>query len=121
MKQKEGAPCGAFIMIGAIILTFVITALSMLVLFLLENQKKQKTDNSHILRENDGLRRQISDYQQNEQRRRECSAYDKGLYDGRTSDAYYRQCLKKFTSQEQNDIILGGEDGRRRRAENAKS
>lgn len=70
VKQKEGAPCGAFTMIGAIILTFVITALSMLVLFLLENQKKQKTDNSHILRENDGLRRQISDYQQNEQRRR---------------------------------------------------
>ena len=94
MKQKEGAPCGAFTMIGAIILTFVITALSMLVLFLLENQKKQKTDNSHILRENDGLRRQISDYQQNEQRRRECSAYDKGLYDGRTSDAYYRQWQK---------------------------
>ena len=30
MKQKEGAPCGAFTMIGAIILTFVITALSML-------------------------------------------------------------------------------------------
>lgn len=41
-------------MIGAIILTFVITALSMLVLFLLENQKKQKTDNSHILRETTG-------------------------------------------------------------------
>lgn len=41
MKQKEGAPCGAFTMIGAIILTFVITALSMLVLFYWRTRKAE--------------------------------------------------------------------------------
>ena len=32
-----------------------------------------------------------------------------GLYDGRATDTYYRQCLKKFTSREQTDVILNGE------------
>lgn len=96
-------------MIGAIILTFVITSLSMLVLFLLDEKKKQVRNNDYILKENDGLRRQISEYHSKEQRRRECSAYDKGLYDGRSTDTYYRQCLKKFTSRETTDVILNGE------------
>lgn len=96
-------------MIGAIILTFVITSLSMLVLFLLNEKKKQVRNNDYILKENDGLRRQISEYHSKEQRRRECSAYDKGLYDGRSTDTYYRQCLKKFTSREMTDVILNGE------------
>lgn len=96
-------------MIGAIILTFVITALSMLVLFLLDDKKKQARHNDYILKENDGLRRQISDYYQNDQRRRERSAYDRGLYDGRATDTYYRQCLKKFASRDQTDVILNGE------------
>lgn len=96
-------------MIGAIILTFVITALSMLVLFLLDDKKKQARHNDYILKENDGLRRQISDYHQNDQRRRERSAYDRGLYDGRATDTYYRQCLKKFTSRDQTNVILNGE------------
>lgn len=96
-------------MIGAVILTFIITALSMLVLFLLEGNKKQVSENHHILKENDGLRRQISEYTTHEQRRRECSAYDKGLYDGRTTDTYYRQCLKKFTSRDQADVMMNGE------------
>lgn len=96
-------------MIGAIILTFVITALSMLVLFLMDEKKKQTRHHDHVLKENDGLRRQISDYHAKEQRRRECSAYDKGLYDGRATDAYYRQCLKKFTSRDQAQIMMNGE------------
>ena len=96
-------------MFRAIILTFVITALSMLVLFLLDDKKKQARNNDHILKENDGLRRQISDYHAKEQRRRECSAYDKGLYDGRATDTYYRQCLKKFTSRDQASVMMNGE------------
>ena len=96
-------------MIGAIILTFVITALSMLVLFLLDDKKKQAQNNDYILKENDGLRRQISDFHTKEQRRRECSAYDRGLSDGRATDTYYRQCLKKFTSRDQTNVILNGE------------
>lgn len=96
-------------MFGAIILTFVITALSMLVLFLLDDKKKHVRNNNHILKENDGLRRQIYEYNIKEQRHRECSAYDKGLYDGRATDTYYRQCLKKFTSRDQASVMLNGE------------
>ena len=78
-------------------LTFIITALTMTVVFLMDNNSKQ-----------DAERNQISEYSANEQRRRERSAYDKGLYDGRRTDAYYRQCLKKFTGREQTDVILNG-------------
>ena len=96
-------------MFGAIILTFVITALSMMVLFLYDSSRKQARDNNYIIKENDGLRRQISDYHAKEQRRRECSAYDKGLYDGRATDTYYRQCLKKFTLKDQANVMMNGE------------
>ena len=96
-------------MFGAIILTFVITTLSMMVLFLYDSSRKQARDNDYIIKENDGLRRQISDYHAKEQRRRECSAYDKGLYDGRATDTYYRQCLKKFTLKDQANVMMNGE------------
>lgn len=96
-------------MFGAIILTFVITALSMMVLFLYDSSRKHARDNDYIIKENDGLRRQISDYHAKEQRRRECSAYDKGLYDGRATDTYYRQCLKKFTLKDQANVMMNGE------------
>ena len=95
-------------MIGAVILTFIITTLGMTVLFLLENGRRQQSEKKHLLKENEGLKRQISDYNVNEQRRREDSAYDRGLYDGRTTDTYYRQCLRKFTTKDQTDIILNG-------------
>ncbi len=104
-------------MFGAIILTFVITVLSMSVLFLLDEKKKQIRNNDYMLKENDGLRRQISDYNVKEQRCRERSAYDKGLYDGRATDTYYRQCLKKFTSRDQASVIMNGESEENRRYE----
>lgn len=104
-------------MVGAIILTFIITALSMLVLFQLEGSKRKDVDHSHLLKENDGLRRQIADYTAKEQRRRECSAYDRGLYDGRTTDTYYRQCLKKFTSGAQANVMMNGESEENERYE----
>ena len=97
-------------MIGAIILTFVTTTLFMLVLFLLDGYKKQVRHYNYILKENDGLRRQISDFQYNDRCRMEQTAYDKGLYDGRATDTFYRQCLKKLKNNEQMNIILNGED-----------
>ena len=80
-----------------------------MVLFLYDSSRKQARDNDYIIKENDGLRRQISDYHAKEQRRRECSAYDKGLYDGRATDTYYRQCLKKFTLKDQANVMMNGE------------
>ena len=41
-------------------LTFIITALTMTVVFLMDNNSKQDAERNRILRENDGLRRQIS-------------------------------------------------------------
>lgn len=113
MRRRERL-CGAFVMFGAVILTFVITALSMLVLFLLDGRKKQDASHKYMLKENGDLRRQISELHNRDQRRRENSAYDRGLYDGRTTDAYYRQCLRKFTSREQTDVILNGEQEEKR-------
>ena len=96
-------------MIGAIILTFIITTLSMLVLFLLDDGRKQAAEKAHILKENDGLRRRISDYVNHEQNRRERSAYDRGLYDGRGTDMLYRQCLKKYNNRDHADVMMNGE------------
>ena len=108
MRRRERL-CGAFVMFGAVILTFIITTLTMLVLFLSRDKQKQDTENKRILKENDGLRREISELHKGDQRRRERSAYDRGLYDGRTTDTYYRQCLKKFTGRDQTDVIINGE------------
>ena len=98
-------------MIWAVILTFIITALSMLVLFMRDNERKQTADKNRLLKENDGLRRQISDYNSHEQCRRERHAYNQGLYDGRGTDALYRQCLKKYTTRDQVGVMMNGERG----------
>lgn len=97
-------------MIGAVILTFVITSLAMLVLFLLDRGKKCDAEQRRMNKENEGLRRQIQEYAESEQARRVNSAYDRGLYDGRATDTYYRQCLKKFTGKEQAEIMLNGDE-----------
>lgn len=96
-------------MIGAIILTFVITTLSMLVLFMRNENKKELAEKNRIIKENDGLRRRIADNNERERCRRERNAYDKGLYDARETDALYRQCFKKYQTREQVDIMMNGE------------
>lgn len=96
-------------MIGAIILTFVITVLAMLVLFFVENNRKQLAERNRLIRENCDLRRQMSDYSTMNQRRRERSAYDRGLYDGRATDTLYRSVLKRYSAKEQVDVMMDGE------------
>lgn len=96
-------------MFGAIILTFVITSLTMLVIFLYNEKKNVVFEKKRLLKENDGLRRQIQDHNAKEQRRRENRAYDKGLYDGRGTDTLYRQCLKKYMSKDQPTVMVNGE------------
>ena len=109
MTLKEGAPCGAFHMIiGASVLTFIVTALMMSLLYVLGSQKRLLARYNRLLKENDKLYSQLDDYKAIEQRCRETSAYDKGLYDGRATDAYYRQCLKKLSANRQTDVILNG-------------
>jgi len=96
-------------MFGAIILTFVITSLTMLVIFLYNENKNKVSEKNRLLKENDGLKCQIQDHNAREQRRRENRAYDQGLYDGRGTDALYRQCLKKYMSQDQPTVMINGE------------
>lgn len=97
------------VVVGAVILTFIITSLSMLVLFFFNESKNQDAEKRRILKENDGLRRQLSDYGVCEQQRRENRAYDRGLYDGRGTDMLYRQCLKKYMNRDQPNVMMNGE------------
>lgn len=96
-------------MFGAIILTFVITSLIMLVIFLFRENDRKVSEKNRLLKENEELRSKIRDSRDVEQRRRETRAYDQGLYDGRGTDALYRQCLRKYMRQEQQTIITNGE------------
>ena len=96
-------------MIWAIILTFVITVLGMTVIFLNDSAKKQMAENRRLMKENDGLKRQVSDYYNQDQHRRERSAYDRGLYDGRQTDTLYRSVLKRYSAGDQVTIMMNGE------------
>ena len=97
-------------MFGVIIITFVITGLGMLVLFLINGNQKHTTENTRLKRENDGLYRQVNDFREQEHGRRERQAYDKGLYDGRQTDTLYRKMLSRYSSGEQVTVILTGEE-----------
>lgn len=99
-------------MIWAIILTFIVTSLTGLVMFLYYEIGNRDRENGRISKENDDLRRQINDHYSRDQRRRENRAYDQGLYDGRSTDQLYRQCLKRYNStKEQVDVMMNGEEG----------
>lgn len=96
-------------MFKAVLLTFIVTSLLMTVTFLLCERKRQMAEKKALKKRNDELRQRISDYENQDRHRREQSAYDKGLYDGRTTDTFYRQCLKKLTTREQADVMMNGE------------
>lgn len=99
-------------MFWAIILTFVMTVLGMLVLFLRDGNTKQVNENKRLRKENDDLKRQISGHYDQDQRRRERSAYDRGLYDGRQTDALYRNVLKRYSVRDQADVMMNGEEAK---------
>lgn len=96
-------------MIGAVILTFVVTSLAMVTLFLLDENQKERTEKRRLLKENDDLRCQIYECDNRDHNRRERSAYNQGLYDGRATDALYRQCLKRYSTREQANVMMNGE------------
>ena len=110
-NRKEGSvPCGAITMVGAIILTFIITTLLISVIFLWNNHKKEAAERLRLMRENDDLCQQVMN-------RRERAAYDRGLYNGRGTDALYRQCLKKFSNQREAQAMMSGDRTRTREME----
>lgn len=97
-------------MFGVIIITFVITALSMTVLFLIDRDQKSSREHNRLLRENDGLYKQVDNFRIQEHQRLEQQAYNKGLYDGRRTDALYRKMLDKYSRDEQVTVMMYGEE-----------
>lgn len=73
-------------MIWVIVLTFVITALSMLVLFEINTSRRLRDEIERLTKDNDELRRRISRYSDFEKQRRENSAYAKGIIDSRKAE-----------------------------------
>lgn len=73
-------------MIWVIVLTFVITALSMLVLFEINTSRRLRDEIKRLTKDNDELRRRISRYSDFEKQRRENSAYAKGIIDSRKAE-----------------------------------
>lgn len=97
-------------MFGVIIITFVITALSMTVVFLMDRDQKHNKENARLLRENDGLYKQVDHFRIQEHRRLEQQAYNQGLYDGRQTDTLYRKMLGKYQRGDQITAMLHGEE-----------
>lgn len=97
-------------MFGAVIITFVITVLGMFVLLLTDNAKQQDRETDRLRKSNERLSSQINDMIRQENTRRECAAYDKGLYDGRATDTLYRKMLKQYTAGDQATVMMCGED-----------
>ncbi|MEG1515989.1 MAG: hypothetical protein RSD95_13965 [Clostridia bacterium] len=97
-------------MFGVVIITFVITALAIFVLVLVDSAKKRNRETDHLRRSNERLNDQIADMIRQENARRACAAYDKGLYDGRATDTFYRKMLKRYTSGNQATVMMCGED-----------
>lgn len=97
-------------MFGAVIITFVITSLLMLVLFFMDNTRKQRVENDRLHKCNERLNGQVSDLIRQQNTRRERDAYNQGLYDGRETDTLYRKMLSKYSSGEQATVMMYGDN-----------
>lgn len=89
-------------MFGTIVISVLVTALGMTTLFLCSEHTKMKREILKLSRENENLSGELHD-------RSVRKAYNKGLYDGRTTDAIYRKLLEKKSAGEQATVIMRGE------------
>lgn len=89
-------------MFGTIVLSVLFTVLGMTTLFLCSEYSKMKREIQKLNRENESLSGEL-------QNRSIRKAYNKGLYDGRTTDAIYRKLLEKKSAGEQATVIMRGE------------
>ena len=62
-----------------------------------------------VEKERDDARRLNSTYADREHQRRISDAYNRGLYDARTTDGLYRQLLEKHSRGDHATVILYGE------------
>lgn len=96
-------------MFGAILITIVITALGMTVVFQRYVHVEQKREYNRVAHEKENLERQITERKTREIRRNERDAYNQGLYDARKTDTLYRQILSKYASGEQVTVMMNGD------------
>ena len=100
-------------MIGTIIITFVITALSMTLLYMTDTCRKAEREHVKLRRTNEDLREKVTSFCVAEQDTRENNAYNRGLHDGRETDALYRGILAKHSRGEQATVLMYGEQTER--------
>lgn len=92
----------------AIFLTLIFAVLGMTVLYLLKDNDDRANENLRLRQENAALHGRLSDSENREWRRRERSAYRRGLYDGRKTDTLYRSVLKRYSAGEQITVMTDG-------------
>lgn len=100
-------------MFGTILITFVITALGMTVVFQHYVRKEQQRAYNRLTSEKENLEREITDRKNRDTKRRAQDAYNQGLYDGRETDAIYRQVLSRQASGERMTIMMNGNPERK--------
>jgi hypothetical protein len=83
-------------MFWAILLTFIITALVAIVLFLRNHNIQKNNECQQLKAENYRLRNKLDECRDFEVNRRTKDAYRHGLYDGRETDRAYRELLKRY-------------------------
>ena len=83
-------------MFWAILITAIVTLLVCYVLFLRNENRQQKSECQRLKNEKAHLSNRLDEYRKNDTRRRERTAYQKGLYDGRETDMAYREVLKRY-------------------------
>lgn len=97
-------------MFGAVVITFAITSLTMVVLFQCYNMRKRVSDNSRLKKTNKHLINQITTMRHQDNCRQKRLAYNKGLYDARETDTLYRKMLDRYSAGDQATVMMYGDE-----------
>lgn len=91
-------------MFWAILLTAVITALFFLVLSFRRGYLDEKELNRSLRNKNAYLQKQLDDNNERDVKRRVNRAYQDGLWDGRETDATYREILRRTKRSDYDEV-----------------
>lgn len=94
-----------------IVLTALTVGFGMLSLWFWKWLDYQRLEIERLNNEIYNLRTRLDGHRDQEQWRREQSAYSRGLYDGRQTDALYRNILKKYSARDQANVMMNGTKG----------
>lgn len=95
----------------AILITMLISALLTSLLFMVARERDENTRltrrNNRLDSTNQSLQGKINDLEVLLQKRINQESYDRGLHDGRETDALYRGMLEKIRKGEQATVLMG--------------